>query len=82
VGHVSPEAAEGGAIARVRDGDPIAIDLEARTLELEIEPAVLNERKWSPPARELPSRWLRRYRAFVSNASAGAVLADPEEGTT
>jgi len=79
VGHVSPEAAEGGPIARLRDGDPIAIDLEARTLELEIEPTVLNARPWSPPARELPGRWLRRYRAFVSNASAGAVLADPEE---
>jgi dihydroxy-acid dehydratase len=84
IGHVSPEAAEGGPLALVRDGDPIAIDLEARRLELRVEQRELAQRRaaWRPLARPIESRWLRRYRSLVTNASRGAVLADPDESET
>jgi dihydroxy-acid dehydratase len=81
VGHVSPEAAEGGPIALVRDGDEIALDVDARTLELRVDPAELARRRPALPERAVTSRWLRRYRALVTNASQGAVLRDPEDGT-
>ena len=81
VGHVSPEAAEGGPIALVRDGDVVAIDLDARTLELEVDAAEQRRRRasWRPLRRSINSRWLRRYRALVTNAATGAVLRDPDE---
>ena len=81
IGHVSPEAAEGGPIALVRDGDTIRVDLEERTLELEVPAEELEKRRraWRPKRRPVGSRWLRRYRAFVTNAAQGAVLRDPEE---
>ncbi len=76
VGHVSPEAAEGGVIALVRDGDAITIDVEARTLTLGVPDAELARRRagWTAPKKEIRSRWLRRYAAAVTNASRGAVL--------
>ena len=76
VGHVSPEAAEGGPIALVQDGDPITIDVEKRALVLEVEEAELTRRRaaWRPRKKAIPSPWLRRYALLVSNASSGAVL--------
>jgi dihydroxy-acid dehydratase len=76
VGHVSPEAAEGGAIALVRDGDPITIDVEARALTLGVGDAELASRRaaWTAPKKVIRSKWLRRYAAQVTNASNGAVL--------
>jgi dihydroxy-acid dehydratase len=76
VGHVSPEAAEGGEIALVRDGDEIVVDVDRRSLELLVPDDELARRRatWRPPAKEVRSRWLRRYAAMVSNASSGAVL--------
>jgi len=76
VGHVSPEAAEGGEIGLVQDGDRITIDVEARSLELEVPAAELQRRRaaFVPRRKEVRSKWLRRYAAFVSNASQGAVL--------
>ena len=75
IGHVSPEAAEGGPIGLLRDGDIIAIDLVERRLDVEVSPAELASRAvpcTSPP----PGRgWLSRYRRVVTNASRGAVLA-------
>jgi dihydroxy-acid dehydratase len=81
IGHVSPEAAEGGPIAFVRDGDEIALDLESRCLELLVDASELGRRRegWRPLERPVPSRWLRRYRSLVTNASSGAVLSDPDE---
>jgi dihydroxy-acid dehydratase len=83
IGHVSPEAAEGGPIAFVRDGDAIALDLDARRLELEVSADELQLRRegWEPRRRPVTSRWLRRYRALVTNAARGAVLRDPDEDT-
>jgi dihydroxy-acid dehydratase len=81
IGHVSPEAAEGGPIAFVREGDLIAIDLDTRTLDLQVDAAEMARRAEAgpPPLRKIASRWLRRYRALVTNASYGAVLRDPDE---
>jgi dihydroxy-acid dehydratase len=81
IGHVSPEAAEGGPIAWVEDGDPISIDLDARTLELEVSEDVIERRRAGkqPKRRPVESRWLRRYRSMVTNASTGAILRDQEE---
>ncbi|HEX6739650.1 MAG TPA: dihydroxy-acid dehydratase [Vicinamibacteria bacterium] len=80
IGHVSPEAAEGGTIGLVQDGDPIELDLEARTLELDVPAEELERRRqgWKPKHRPVASRWLRRYRAFVTNAAQGAILRDPD----
>ncbi len=76
VGHVSPEAAEGGAIALVKDGDLITIDVEARSLTLAVDDAELARRRaaWAPHRKVVRSKWLRRYALMVSNASSGAVL--------
>ena len=80
IGHVSPEAAEGGPIAYVRNGDEIVIDLDARTLDLNVSGAESGRRveEALPPLKPAPGRWLKRYRAMVTNAAHGAVLADPE----
>jgi dihydroxy-acid dehydratase len=76
VGHVSPEAAEGGPIGLVRDGDAITIDVEARTIQLELPAAELERRRkgFEPKRKEVRSPWLRRYAHLVTNASSGAVL--------
>src|SRR5512145_2877239 len=75
VGHVAPEAAEGGVIGLVQDGDPITIDTAARALTLDVPDAELARRreKFRPRRKEIRSSWLRRYSLLVSNASNGAV---------
>ena len=77
IGHVSPEAAEGGAIGLVREGDRIAIDLGARSLDLVVDATEMARRRaaWRPPAARVTRGWLARYTAFVTNASNGAVLS-------
>jgi len=80
VGHVSPEAAEGGAIGLVRDGDPITIDVEARSLSLGVDDSELARRRaaFQPRRKTVASKWLRRYAAQATNAASGAVLrAEP-----
>ncbi|HTP25062.1 MAG TPA: dihydroxy-acid dehydratase [Anaeromyxobacteraceae bacterium] len=80
VGHVSPEAAEGGEIALVRDGDRITIDVEARSLTLDVgdEALAARRRAFKRPAKTIASKWLRRYASLVTNAATGAVLMDTE----
>ena len=77
IGHVSPEAAAGGPIAAIRTGDTIAIDLDARTLNVELNDEELSARMadWTPPAPRVQSAWLRRYAAQVTSANTGATLA-------
>lgn len=72
VGHVAPEAAAGGPIALLRDGDAITIDVNERRLDVE---ANLIERKktWQAPAREKPTGVFAKYARLVSSASEGAV---------
>jgi dihydroxy-acid dehydratase len=76
VGHVSPEAAEGGVIALVRDGDEVSVDIDHRKLEVAVTQDELDRRRTllRPRKREIASKWLRRYAAMVENASKGAVL--------
>jgi dihydroxy-acid dehydratase len=80
VGHVSPEAMEGGPLALVRDGDRIRIDLSARSLELRVDAAELERRRaaWTRPAPRVAGGWLARYARQVTSASRGAVLRLPE----
>ncbi len=75
VAHVAPEAAVGGPIGLVHDGDLIRIDAKARALELEVPPAELAKRKekWAPPASRYTSGVLAKYAKLVSSASKGAV---------
>jgi dihydroxy-acid dehydratase len=75
VGHVAPEAAAGGAIALVREGDSITIDAEARLIQLNISNEELNRRRaaWHPPRQRYTSGVLAKYAALVSSSSVGAV---------
>jgi dihydroxy-acid dehydratase len=77
IGHVSPEAAEGGPIGLLRDGDVIEIDLATRRLDVAVSAASLATRRQSyqPPAPRYRRGWLARYERLVANASAGAVLS-------
>jgi dihydroxy-acid dehydratase len=79
IGHVSPEAAEGGAIGLLRDGDVICIDLGERTLDVELSYAELRARRaeWTAPPPRYSRGWLSRYAAMVTNAGRGAVLESP-----
>lgn len=76
IGHISPEAAEGGPIALVEDGDIITIDLPNRTIELEVAEEVLAERrtKLQPFEPKIKRGWLARYSALVTSASTGGVM--------
>jgi dihydroxy-acid dehydratase len=76
IGHVSPEAAEGGPIAFIEDGDTIEIDLVARTINLKVSDEVLAERKakWKGFEPKISSGYLARYSKLVTNASTGGVL--------
>jgi dihydroxy-acid dehydratase len=75
IGHVGPEAAEGGPIALIQDGDVIAIDAEAGTLNLEVPESELNRRRnaWSPPKNSYTSGALWKYGQQVGPARSGAV---------
>ena len=79
VGHVAPEAARGGPLAVVREGDVIAIDVDEGTLALEVDEAEVAERllAWQAPPPRYNSGIFARYRALVSSASDGAVLVPP-----
>jgi dihydroxy-acid dehydratase len=76
VGHVAPEAARGGPLAAVRDGDEITIDVYAGTLTVNLSESELAARLagWKAPANEYDSGVFARYRAQVRSASEGAVL--------
>ena len=78
IGHISPEAAERGPLALVRDGDPIRIDIPNRTIDLDLPVAEMDQRladlpAWEPPIR---SGYLRRYAQAVTSACTGAVFQE------
>ncbi|WP_432878507.1 dihydroxy-acid dehydratase [Kribbella sp. CA-245084] len=75
VGHVAPEAVDGGPIAFVRDGDRITLDVANRTLDLLVDPAELERRKegWTPNAPAITKGVLGKYTRLVRSASEGAV---------
>ena len=75
VGHVTPEAASGGMIGVVEEGDIISINIPENTIELKVDEAVLAERmkNFVPKKKEL-SGYLKRYAALVSGGATGAIL--------
>ncbi|RMF47270.1 MAG: dihydroxy-acid dehydratase [Anaerolineae bacterium] len=78
IGHVSPEAAAGGPIGALQNGDVIDIDLTARTLNVRLSETEIQERLAAlPPFQpKIRSKWLRRYSYFVTSADTGAILSD------
>ncbi|NLO74298.1 MAG: dihydroxy-acid dehydratase [candidate division WS1 bacterium] len=76
VGHVSPEAAAGGPLALVQEGDEIEVDLEARRLDLLVTEEELSRRReaWEAPTAKIAKGWLARYARQVSSAAQGAVM--------
>jgi dihydroxy-acid dehydratase len=79
VGHVSPEAAVGGPLAALRDGDIVSIDIATRRLDAELSRALFAERMrgWQPPAARYTSGVFAKYAALVSSASDGAITRPP-----
>jgi dihydroxy-acid dehydratase len=76
IGHVSPEAMEGGAIALVREGDAIVLDIPKRKLTLDVPAAELARRRksWKAPAPKIAAGYLARYAKLVRSAGTGAVI--------
>ena len=76
IGHVSPEAAEGGMIGLIENGDEIEIDVDTHLLQLNVDAETLERRRlhFTPVKKEISSKWLKRYSLLVSNASNGAAL--------
>ena len=87
IGHVSPEAAVGGPIALVKEGDIISIDIPNNRLDLEVSDEELAERRkaWKPRKPKITTGYLARYQALVTSGNRGAILElpkelDPEQG--
>ncbi|MGA2331633.1 MAG: dihydroxy-acid dehydratase [Syntrophales bacterium] len=78
IGHISPEAAEGGPIGLVREGDIIAIDIPKKTISLKVSPDEMKKRqaKFKPRPPAVKSGYLVRYAGLVTSASTGAILRD------
>jgi len=76
IGHVSPEAAEGGMIGLLKDGDIIHIDVDKYILEVELSDEEIAKRRaeFKPKVKDIKGSWLKQYRQLVTNASNGAVL--------
>lgn len=76
IGHVSPEAAEGGLIAFVEDGDKISIDMNACTISLDVDDEVIAQRRanWVKPEPKVKTGYLARYAKLVSSANTGAIF--------
>ena len=78
IGHISPEAMEGGPLCIVRDGDEIQIDIPNRKLDLLISEKEMKTRlkEWSPPEPKVKKGYLARYAKFVTSAATGAIFKD------
>ena len=81
IGHVVPEAAEGGPIAFVQEGDMISIDIPGKSLTLELSDEVLKKRResWNPAPPKASSHYLDRFRYLVTDAWQGAVMEVPDK---
>ncbi len=77
VGHVAPEAYVGGAIALIKDGDRITIDVDANTIDVDVSPEKMNDRSkaWSPPQPNYTSGALAKYASMVGSAAKGAITS-------
>ena len=78
IGHVSPEAAAGGPIALVEEGDEIVIDIPGKRIELNVDEATLKRRRdrWQPPPPKVQSGYLARYAKMVSSGATGAIFKE------
>ena len=78
LGHVSPEAAVGGPIGLVKEGDTIYIDIPAKSIQLEVEDEELERRRqdWQPPEPSITTGYVARYAKLVTSGSTGAVLKE------
>ena len=78
IGHVSPEAAEGGPIGMVKEGDRIVIDIPNHSLKLDVSEEEMEKRRaaWQPPSPKITSGYVARYARQVTSGSTGAVLKD------
>lgn len=76
IGHISPEAAAGGPIGLVQNGDRIRVNMDAGTLDVLVSDEELAERRktWQPVIKNIPGSWLKRYTRLVTSGSRGAVL--------
>ena len=76
IGHISPEAAEGGPIAIVQNGDRIILDIPNRALTIKLSKAEIKKRlaKWQPREPRVTSGWLARYAKGVTSANTGAIV--------
>ncbi len=76
IGHVSPEAMEGGPVGLVQEGDLIAIDIPSKRITLQVDEAELETRRqaWKPPAPRITKGYMARYARAVSSANTGAVV--------
>ena len=83
IGHVSPEAAEGGPIAALKDGDTISINIPARRLDVELSDEEINQRlsSWKPKPPKVFRGYLRRYWYFVQSADRGGTFKKPSLGS-
>jgi len=79
IGHISPEAAAGGPIAVIKEGDIISIDVKRRSLNVEISEEELKERmsKWKPKPPKINRGYLRRYSSLVQSADKGGTFRIP-----
>lgn len=79
IGHVSPEAAVGGPIALIKDGDIISINILENTINIKINPDELKRRKlnWKPKPPKMTTGYLARYASMVTSANTGAILKNP-----
>lgn len=77
IGHISPEAMAGGALAVVEEGDRIAVSIPNRSIELLVEQDELNKRRqaWTAPPAKVQTGYLARYARMVSSAASGAVVS-------
>ncbi|MGC7880233.1 dihydroxy-acid dehydratase, partial [Desulforudis sp. 1190] len=78
IGHVSPEAMEGGPIAVIRDGDMIEIDIPNRSLNVDLTQEEIAGRlsEWRPPEPRIKRGYLARYAKVVGSAAGGAIIQD------
>ena len=76
IGHISPEAAEGGMIGLLKDGDEISIDVDTYKIDVALSDDEIAKRRaeWKMPKKEVPGKWLKQYALLATNASLGAVL--------
>lgn len=79
IGHISPEAAAGGTIGLLKNGDIISIDIPCQTINVELSDDEIEDRRaeWTPPEKRLDYGWMARYQRLATSASTGAVLVSP-----